>query len=295
MAASPRLAARPVHVSRTALVAVVVAGIVLLTIGIIHPLAALLVVLSAPALTAAGFAGGARSKFQSLAKVGALASGLTGAAWLVIETGSESNPLAVLIGAILLALLPRRAALGTLIAGTLALVATTQIADWGRVPFGARWFEARAMPIVEADGLVLITTGEAVSYCIPMLPPSSRYVGLLNTLVKPYHGSLLTREVQELIRNHKGEFYQLTYLGLNVAAELGGRLEHSTEGTITARSLHAVGDALMDPDEKWVPTAKLYVLLWLALGAPTFGDAGRYDSAEARALYGRWLTSVTAH
>ena len=99
VAASPRLAARPVHVSRTALVAVVVAGIVLLTIGIIHPLAELLVVFAAPALTAASFAGGARSKFQSLSKVGAFVSGLTGAAWLIIETGSDSNVLAVLIGA----------------------------------------------------------------------------------------------------------------------------------------------------------------------------------------------------
>jgi hypothetical protein len=58
---------------------------------------------------------------------------------------------------------------------------------------------------------VLITTGEAVAYYVPMLPPSSRYVGVLNTLVKPYHATLLTQEVRELIRNHKGEFYQLTY------------------------------------------------------------------------------------
>jgi len=67
------------------------------------------------------------------------------------------------------------------------------------------------MPTVEPDGLVLITTGEGVSYLIPMLPASSRYVGALNTLVKPYHQSLLTQEVRELIRAHKGEFYQLTF------------------------------------------------------------------------------------
>jgi hypothetical protein len=117
----------------------------------------------------------------------------------------------VVIGALLLGMLPRRVALGVFVACTIALVATTRIADWGRVPFGNRWFEAYKMPIVEPDGLVLITTGEAVSYYIPMLPPTSRYVGVLNTLVKPYHRSLLAKEAQALVRNHKGEFYQLTY------------------------------------------------------------------------------------
>jgi hypothetical protein len=116
----------------------------------------------------------------------------------------------VLIAALVMTLVPRRIAAGTLVAFTVALVVTTRIADWGRVPFGDRWFEARAMPIVEPDGLVLITTGEAVSYYIPMLPPSSRYVGALNTLVKPYQTSLLAQEVDRVIRNHKGEFYQLT-------------------------------------------------------------------------------------
>jgi hypothetical protein len=115
------------------------------------------------------------------------------------------------IGALLLRLLPRRVAVGAVVACAVALVATTRVADWGRVPFGHRWFEAREMPTVEPDGLVLITTGEAVSYYIPMLPPTSRYVGALNTLVKPYHGSLLTQEVKKLVRDHKGEFYQLTF------------------------------------------------------------------------------------
>jgi len=118
----------------------------------------------------------------------------------------------VIIGGALLALLPRRAALVAFAGCAVALVATTRIADWGRVPFGDRWFETRSMmPTVEPDGLVLITTGEGVSYLIPMLPPSSRYVGALNTLVKPYHRSLLTQEVRDLIRDHTGEFYQLTF------------------------------------------------------------------------------------
>ena len=44
-----------------------------------------------------------------------------------------------------------------------------------------------------------------------MLPASSRYVGALNTLVKPDQQSLLAQEVRELVRTHKGEFYQITH------------------------------------------------------------------------------------
>ena len=115
------------------------------------------------------------------------------------------------IGGLLLALLPQRIAVAALVACTVALVATTRTADWGRVPFDERWFEAKSMPIVEPDGLVLITTGEAVSYYIPMLPASSRYVGVLNTLVKPDQVSGLAQKARELVRDHKGYVYQMTH------------------------------------------------------------------------------------
>jgi hypothetical protein len=114
-------------------------------------------------------------------------------------------------GGLLLAILPRRIALAALVACTVALVTSTRVADWGRVPFAERWFEAKSMPIVEPDGLVLITTGEAVSYYIPMLPASSRYVGALNTLVKPHQASGLAQKVRDLVRDHKGYFYQMTH------------------------------------------------------------------------------------
>ena len=93
------------HVSRAALVAVVVAGIVLATMGLIHPLAELLIVFATPALVAAAFASGIRSRFQDLARVGALVSAFTGAAWLIVTTGSEQNVPAVLIGAMVTFLL----------------------------------------------------------------------------------------------------------------------------------------------------------------------------------------------
>ena len=117
----------------------------------------------------------------------------------------------VIIGGVLLQLLPHRTALVAIATCTVALIVTTRIADWGRVPFGDRWFEAKSMPIVEANGLVLITTGEAVSYYIPMLPPTSRYVGALNALVNPQQKSGLAREVADIVSGHRGYIYQMTH------------------------------------------------------------------------------------
>jgi len=92
------------------------------------------------------------------------------------------------------------------------LLATTSFADWGRVSFGDRWFEVKvALPMIEPDALVLITTGEAVSYFIPFLPPTSRYVGALNTLVVPGQRSRLADTVRDIVRDHRGPLYQLTY------------------------------------------------------------------------------------
>lgn len=58
--------------------------------------------------------------------------------------------------------------------------------------------------------LVVITTGEAVSYFIPLLPASSRYVGAMNTIVNPAHRTKLAETVRTIVRDHPGPLYQLT-------------------------------------------------------------------------------------
>jgi hypothetical protein len=72
-------------------------------------------------------------------------------------------------------------------------------------------FEAKSMPIVEPNALVLITTGEAVSYYIPMLPSTSRYVGALNTAVNPSQPSALAQDVRDIVTRHEGYTYQMTH------------------------------------------------------------------------------------
>lgn len=92
------------------------------------------------------------------------------------------------------------------------LIATTRFANWGRIDFGDQWFEVKVpMPLVQPNALVLITTGEAVSYFIPLLPASSRYLGASNTIVDPSHHTKLADTVRTIVRDHPGPLYQLTY------------------------------------------------------------------------------------
>jgi hypothetical protein len=106
VAASPRLAARPsLTVSRTATVAVAVAAVVVLSLRFIHPLPELAIVAFAPALLSLALAGASRRQYQQNARVAALATGLAGAAWLIVSSGRDEPVVAVLIGAMVSSLL----------------------------------------------------------------------------------------------------------------------------------------------------------------------------------------------
>ena len=120
--------------------------------------------------------------------------------------------LGLMLAVLLRTLLPPRAATVALVVVAVALLATTRIADWGRVEFGVRWFSVDSpFPRVAPDALVVITTGAPVSYLIPLLPPTSRYVALLNTAVNPERPTRLTREAEAIVREHRGPVYQLTH------------------------------------------------------------------------------------
>ena len=119
----------------------------------------------------------------------------------------------VLIVGLLGKLLRPRFAITAAVLAAVTLIATTRFANWGRVDFGDRWFEVKTqMPRVEPNAIVLITTGAAVSYIIPMLPASSRYLGGLNTIVNPWGPrTKLLDTVRTIVRDHPGPLYQLTH------------------------------------------------------------------------------------
>ena len=126
-------------------------------------------------------------------------------------------PLDLLTGALIVGLLGNllrpRFAIAAAVLAAVTLIATTRFANWGRIDFGDRWFEVKMqMPRVEPNAIVLITTGAAVSYIIPMLPASSRYLGGLNTIVNPWGPrTKLLDTVRTIVRDHPGPLYQLTY------------------------------------------------------------------------------------
>jgi hypothetical protein len=122
----------------------------------------------------------------------------------------------LLTGALIVALLHKlcrpRFATGAAVVAAVLLIATTRFADWGRVDFRDRWFEMYVpMPPLADNGLVLITTGGAVSYLIPQLPPGLRYIAAMNTIVDPRQDTLLADTARDIVREHPGALYQLTY------------------------------------------------------------------------------------
>jgi hypothetical protein len=121
----------------------------------------------------------------------------------------------LLTGALIVGLLrklcPPRFVIAAAVLMAVTLIATTRVANWGRIDFDDRWFKVVQIPPVETNALVLITTGGAVSYIIPMLPASSRYLGGLNSIVNPSQRTKLVDTVRTIVRDHPGPLYQLTH------------------------------------------------------------------------------------
>jgi hypothetical protein len=124
-------------------------------------------------------------------------------------------PLDLLTGALIVWLLrklcPPRFAIAATALVAVTLIATTRFANWGRIDFGDQWFKVAQIPPMETNAVVLITTGGAVSYIIPMLSPSARYLGAMNTIVNPWQLTKLVDTVRSIVRDHPGPLYQLTY------------------------------------------------------------------------------------
>lgn len=62
-------------------------------------------------------------------------------------------------------------------------------------------------------------------------------------------------------------------LGLDVAPDALDRAASTQEGTLEPMDAAGLAAALNDPQERWVPTARMHVLTWLALGAHAHGAA----------------------
>jgi hypothetical protein len=98
----------------------------------------------------------------------------------------------------------------TLVAVAALLVVTVQRPDWGRLPFGNRYFETSA-PALPADSLVIMGRHEPMSYAIAFFRPDARFVAPSNLLLDFGQSNLLARRVKELIATHPGPLYSLDF------------------------------------------------------------------------------------
>ena len=109
------------------------------------------------------------------------------------------------------------------------LIALTSIyPDWGKEPFAEKVVAFDALPSLPDNSLVLVQT-QALSYVLPFLNPTARFVGGLkvypqdypakvqslarrrNQLMPVFYAYHFDQPVQQAIDGHKGPVYLLTY------------------------------------------------------------------------------------
>jgi MFS family permease len=133
-------------------------------------------------------------------------------------------------------LVPGRYFAAAALSATVVTLATTRFADWWHVDFRDKWFEV-AVPRLEQDALVLITTHDPVAYALPFLPADARHLGVLNTINTPARRNLLQAAVRNAIAEHRGPIYQLTSPadhGTSALAEYGvARVASSCTSIVT--------------------------------------------------------------
>ena len=92
----------------------------------------------------------------------------------------------------------------------IGIVATTAWSDWGRVRFGRAWFDVSA-PKIDSNALVLLTADAPMQYVLPFFPRDARYVGIRNNLIDPRQRNRLAESVADVVRDHRGALYALSF------------------------------------------------------------------------------------
>jgi hypothetical protein len=132
-------------------------------------------------------------------------------------------PLELLSGAFIVALiargLPARHAAAIVPVVAIVVIVTTEPGDWGRVPFGDRWFELKVPP-VDDHALVLLASGAPMAHVLPFLPASAVNVGIATNLVNPELHNRLQDAIADRIARHEGPLYSLAQPPQNPALAL---------------------------------------------------------------------------
>ena len=140
-------------------------------------------------------------------------------------------PLAIVMAA---GLLPLRRGAALALAGALLVLAqaTARPADWGRVPWSARWVEVAVPPIEDPqDTMVLMAGYWAISHVIPAFPPRIPFVRIQSNFLQPDSvGNGHLALLKDKVGAHRGRFLMLSTIpdtpgAAKAAALLGLRVD----------------------------------------------------------------------
>jgi hypothetical protein len=96
----------------------------------------------------------------------------------------------------------------------LAILVTTRVPDWGRTPFGERFFEVQVPPIASGS-LVLLLDNQPLAYLVPFFPDDARFVGPWWSgyrnydFTNPRYHNLLQQRINAEIARHRGAIYSI--------------------------------------------------------------------------------------
>jgi hypothetical protein len=97
---------------------------------------------------------------------------------------------------------------------------TTIYPDWGRRQYGERYVDVRVPPL-PPNSIVLIATGDPVSYFIPFAEPRAQYVGIENNYLRLSQDNMLASEVKRVMRTPGRPKFVLEVDGAKVDGVLG--------------------------------------------------------------------------
>ena len=121
-------------------------------------------------------------------------------------------PLELLAGALIVFLLirivPRKRVPIALAAAVLLVIVTAKFPTWWRQKFEDHFLTVQ-MPAVKPGALVLLVSGEPMSYVLPSFPGDARFAGLANGFSDPSRTNRLQQSIAALIRDHRGPLYAL--------------------------------------------------------------------------------------
>jgi hypothetical protein len=114
----------------------------------------------------------------------------------------------LIVGAIGLWPIPRRAQAAAIAISAAAIFACLRYAMMDRAPLGDPYVQFRLPPIRDPHHAMLLMTGEApMGYMVPELPADIPVIRIDGWMIRPEDGSKLTAETRARVRNFRGDLY----------------------------------------------------------------------------------------